>query len=231
MNEWIKEQLELLREPEYQQFISRLLPGTEHILGVRLPILRKMAKKLACGDWNDYLISASDDSYEEIMLQGMVLGYAAGNLAEKEPYLRAFLPKINNWSVCDSACSTIKLAKKQPQQFWDFLMEYLHSPRTYEVRFVLVQMLNYYVTPDYLSKVLEAVDSVLLKTYYVQMAQAWTVSICYRDFPALTLPFLKENNLDDFTHNKTLQKITESRKVPTDEKAYIRTLKRTSLQP
>ncbi len=226
MNTWIKEQLQLQCEPNFQQFTARLLPGVDHILGVRLPVLRKMAKQLAQKDWKNYLSSASDDSYEEIMLQGMVLGYATGNLQEKEPFLRAFLPKIDNWSVCDSACSTIKLAKEQPEEFWDFLMEYLHSPRVYEVRFTLVQMLDYYVTPAYLPRVLNAVDSVTLQEYYVQMAQAWAVSICYREFPELTLPFLNDNHLCDFTYNKALQKITESLKVPKEMKSYIRTLKR-----
>lgn len=226
MNTWIKEQLELQREPDFQKFTAGLLPGVEHILGVRLPALRKMAKQLAKGDWQTYLQAACDDSYEEIMLQGMVLGYAKGNLQEKEPFLRAFLPKIDNWSVCDSACSTLKLAKTQPAEFWDFLTEYLHSPKEYEVRFALVQMLDYYVNEEYLERVLEAVDHLDLKFYYVQMAQAWAISICYREFPERTLPFLKENHLDDFTHNKALQKITESLKVPKEAKAYIRTLKR-----
>ena len=120
MNTWIKEQLELQREPK---FTASLLPGIEDILGVRLPTLRKMAQQLAKGDWQTYLQSACDDSFEEIMLQGMVLGYAKGDLQVKEPFLRAFLPKINNWSVCDSTCSTLKLAKTQPEPFWDFLLE------------------------------------------------------------------------------------------------------------
>lgn len=226
MNTWIKQQLEMQKESEFQKFTAGLLPGVEHILGVRLPALRKMAKQLARGDWQTYLKTACDDSYEEIMLQGMVLGYAKGNLLEKEPFLRAFLPKIDNWSVCDSTCCSIKLAKEQPEEFWNFLLEYLHSPREYEVRFVLVQMLNYYVNQDYLFQVLKAVDHVDLKRYYVQMAQAWALSICYRDFPKLTLPYLKANRLDDFTHNKALQKITESLKISKEDKAYIRTLKR-----
>lgn len=229
MNSWIKEQLELQREPQFQKFTASLLPGVAHILGVRLPALRKMAKQLAKGDWQTYLQSACDDSFEEIMLQGMVLGYAKGDLQVKEPFLRAFLPKINNWSVCDSTCSTLKLAKTQPEPFWNFLLEYLPSSQEYDVRFVLVQMLNYYVNDEYLERVLEAINSVALPLYYVQMAQAWAVSICYREFPERTLPFLKENHLDDFTHNKALQKITESLKVPREDKEYIRTLRRKSV--
>lgn len=75
-------------------------------------------------------------------------------------------------------------------------------------------------------QVLEAVQQVRQEDYYVNMAQAWAVSICYREFPKETLPFLKENTLNDFTHNKAIQKITESLKVSAEEKEYVRTLKR-----
>lgn len=71
----IHEQLLALSEPEFQKFSSSLLPGTSNILGVRLPILRKLAKKIIRGDWRAYLASAQDQSFEEIMLQGMVIGY------------------------------------------------------------------------------------------------------------------------------------------------------------
>ena len=109
-NDWVKGRLELQKEPGFQAFTARLLPGAGNILGVRLPRLREMAKQLAEGDWRDYLLSACDDSYEETMLQGLVLGYAKGNLQEKRPYLQSFIPKINNRSVCDSTCSTLRLA-------------------------------------------------------------------------------------------------------------------------
>lgn len=225
-NSWIKSQLELLKEPEFQTFTAKLLPGVKNILGVRLPALRKIARQLAKEDWKVYLSHARDDSYEEIMLQGMTLGYAKGDLQEKKEYLKAFIPKINNWSVCDSVCATVKLAREQPEEMWEFLQEYLQSNREYEVRFALVQLLDYYVNQTYLTRVLKAIDSVKQEDYYISMAQAWAVSVCYREFPQQTLPFLKENHLNDFTHNKAIQKITESLKVPKEEKEYIRTLKR-----
>ncbi len=225
-NTWIREQLEQLKEPEYQAFTARLLPGVEPILGVRLPELRKIAKKLAKDSWQEYLVQASNDSMEEIMLQGMTLGYARGTLQEKKCYLRKFIPKIDNWSVCDSCCATIKLAKEQPQEMWEFLQEYLHSEKEFEIRFGLVQLLDYYVNQEYLAGVLKEIDSISNKAYYVQMAQAWAVSICYREFPEETEPFLKQNHLDDFTYNKALQKITESLKISKAKKEYIRSLKR-----
>ncbi|MCI8483860.1 MAG: DNA alkylation repair protein [Lachnospiraceae bacterium] len=226
MNGEIREQLEQLREPEFQAFTAKLLPGVEPILGVRIPALRKLAKELAKGDWRTYLDGALDGSYEEIILQGMTLGYAKGNLQEKKEYLEKFIPKIDNWSVCDSVCSTIKLAKTQPEEMWEFLKTYQNSSREFEIRFALVQFLNYYINERYLMQVLEAVQQVRQEDYYVNMAQAWAVSICYREFPKETLPFLKENTLNDFTHNKAIQKITESLKVSAEEKEYVRTLKR-----
>ena len=42
----IKAELSALSDEEYRKFHSRLLPGTEHILGVRVPELRKLAKRL-----------------------------------------------------------------------------------------------------------------------------------------------------------------------------------------
>lgn len=222
----IRKQMEQLAEPEFQQFTAKLLPGVEHILGVRLPLLRRMARQIAKGDWKTYLCHASDDSYEEVMLQGMVVGYARGDLQEKREFLERFIPKIDNWSVCDSACSTIKLAKSQPEEFWEFLQQYLNSREEFQIRFGLVQLLNYYVNEKYLSRVLEAVQQVYQEAWYVNMAQAWAISICYREFPEATLPVLKKNSLNDFTHNKAIQKITESLKVSGEKKELVKKLRR-----
>lgn len=225
-NVQIRTQLEHLAEPAFRQFTEKLLPGTENILGVRLPLLRKMAKELAKGDWKMYLCSASDSSYEEIMLQGMTLGYARGDLQEKREFLERFIPKIDNWSVCDSICSTIKLARNQPEEMWEFLQPYLNSSEEFHIRFALVQLLDYYVNAAYLSMVLEAAQKVKQDDYYVNMAQAWLLSICYREFPKETLLVLERNALNDFTHNKAIQKITESLKVPGEEKERVKRLRR-----
>ena len=87
INENIHSWLLAQAEEDYRIFTMKLLPGTEHILGVRLPVLRKLAKKLARGEWQEYLTGAADDSMEEIMLQGMTLGYVKASFEEKKPYL------------------------------------------------------------------------------------------------------------------------------------------------
>jgi len=222
----IHEQLLALSEPEFQKFSSSLLPGTNNILGVRLPALRKLAKKIAKGDWRAYLASEEDRSFEEIMLQGMVIGYVRADLPELLERIAAFVPKIDNWSVCDSFCSGLKIARKEPEAIWDFLQPYLHTEREFEARFGVVMLLFYFIEDLHIRRVLTLLDQIPSKEYYARMAVAWAISICFVRFPALTMEYLKtENSLDDFTYHKALQKITESNCVNRETKAVIRRMK------
>ncbi len=222
----IHEQLLALSEPEFQKFSSSLLPGTNNILGVRLPALRKLAKKIAKGDWRAYLASEEDRSFEEIMLQGMVIGYVRADLPELLERIAAFVPKIDNWSVCDSFCSGLKIARKEPEAIWDFLQPYLHTEREFEARFGVVMLLFYFIEDLHIRRVLALLDQIPSKEYYARMAVAWAISICFVRFPALTMEYLKtENSLDDFTYYKALQKITESNCVNRETKAVIRRMK------
>ena len=225
----IKEQLLALAEPEYQKFSSRLLPRTENIIGVRLPHLRKIAKQIANQEGSNYLLQADDTSFEEVMIQGMVIGYLQkSDIVEVLALVATFVPKINNWSVCDSFCSGLKITKHHRERVWQFLKPYLHSSHEFEVRFAIVMMLNYYLDQDYLEEVLKELDQINHQGYYVQMAIAWAISICFIQNQDLTLGFLNQNNLDDFTYNKALQKIIESLKVDSQTKEIIRDMKRTS---
>ena len=123
----IRKRLLDLAEPEYQKFSSSLLPGVENVLGVRLPKLRKLAEQLAAKDWKGYADSIAPDGgdgkevfFEEIMLKGFLIGYARRRakapLSEILAEAKDFLPLIDNWSVCDSFCSTLKIAR-----LWLFL--------------------------------------------------------------------------------------------------------------
>lgn len=222
----IREQLIALSEPDYQAFTSKLLPGTKNILGVRLPFLRKMAKQLAKEDWRGFLAEASDDFHEEIMLQGMVIGFASVSFEEIKRYIEKFVPKIDNWSVCDSFCSGLKITKQYPHEMWNLLQGYLSDTREFYVRFGVVMLLNYYISEEYVREALQIMDKISNEAYYVKMGVAWTISMYYVKLPEETMDYLKNNQLDDFTYNKALQKITESLKVDKETKALIRAMKR-----
>ena len=76
----IKQQLSALAEEQYQQFSCKLIPGADNILGVRIPQLRSMAKKLAKEDWAGFLAVADESSHEMLILQGLVIGFAKTDL-------------------------------------------------------------------------------------------------------------------------------------------------------
>lgn len=226
LNKTIREQIFELSDEEYRIFQSRLCPDNDNILGVRIPMLRKLAKEIAKGNSREYIKTAQSEYYEEVMLQGMVIGYIKAEALETLKYITEFVPKIDNWGVCDSFCSGLKFTKTNKECVWNFLKPYLSSKQEFEMRFGIVMLLDFYIEENYIDKVLALLDKAKHEGYYVKMAVAWAISICYIKFPRKTMAYLKNNTLDDFTYNKALQKITESLRVDTDAKILIRSMKR-----
>ncbi len=209
LNSLIRAGLMAEADAAYADFSAGLLPGTKNILGVRLPVLRRMAKQIAKGNWQDYLPSASDSSFEEIMLQGLVIGYADSPPDIICSALSSFVSKIDNWSVCDSTASGLKIARRYPLEFRVFVEQCLFSGKEFQARFGIVIMLNHYLTPAFIDQVLASLVTVPAPGYYCKMAMAWAVSCCYLKFPEKTETYLGSCHLDDWTFNKSIQKIRE----------------------
>lgn len=223
----IREQLLELAEDGYKDFSLNLLPGVNNLIGVRIPNLRKIAKQIVKSDWKSYIENNDEIYFEEVMLKGMIIGYLENqDIEDILKYISDFVPKINNWSVCDSFCVGLKITKKNRERVWEFLKPYLCSDKEFEVRFAVVMMLNFYINEDYVKLVLKNLDNISNDGYYAKMAVAWAISISFVKFEELTLEYLKNNNLDEYTYNKSLQKICESLKVDKDTKDVIRSMKR-----
>lgn len=210
----------------FREFTTGLIPGTDPILGVRLPVLRELAKRLAKEDWRSYLAGASDETYEEIILQGFVIGYARAEIEELLTYAKAFIPKIHDWSVNDGFCSTFKIARKHRETVWDFLMQYRESESEFEQRVVAVMLMDHFLVDDYIDRVLTVWDSLKHEGYYCKMGVAWGIATAYAKFPKKTHAFLGDNHLDDFTYNKSIQKMLESYRVSDADKEVLRGMKR-----
>lgn len=228
MADEIRQALFKLAEADYARFSQALLPGIEGVLGVRLPALRRLAARIVReGDWHSYLLEGPEDYFEEIMLKGMVIGKAPDIWPEKLCLIAQFVPKINNWSVCDSFCGGLKATvRAHPEEMWCFLAAYMMSMAPYDQRFAVVMMLSHYLNADYLPQVLERLSKMQSDHYYVQMAVAWAVSMCYVKDPILTRPYLETGSWDDFTYNKALQKIIESKQITEEQRQLIRSMKR-----
>ncbi len=214
--EEIRKQLFDMADESYGDFQRKLCPDAGHpMLGVRLPILRKLARTIAGGDWMTFWTEGPEDCQEEIQLKGLTLAYAKMPLEKKLPLIREFVKKIDSWAVCDAFCVTWKVKEKELPAVWDFILPYTQAAGEYEVRFGAVMMLDCFMLEEYEEQVLQALDQVRHEGYYARMAVAWTLAEMGIRFPDRTMAYLKgEHHLDDFTWRKTLQKMRESYRVP-----------------
>ena len=249
MRKEIRDRLNKMSDADYVKFSASLIPasGRGTMLGVRLPALRDYAKELSKGDWRQELSYEEDLYFEETMLRRMILGYACQDIEELFACLKDFIPRVQNWSVCDSVCSGLKLVEKYPEKTWDFLQPYLKSGEEFPCRVGLIMLLNHFVklgedkkkisrkrsvtmadlqgqeeTGGYLEPILQALDREFTEGYYAQMAAAWLLAELFVTYPVRTLRGLRELHLDAFTRKKAVQKIRESRIPDKEVKAYLR---------
>ena len=225
----IKKRLLELADPKYKEFHGGLVPGTEDILGVRIPDLRRLAKEILAGDWRGFLDGASDDTYEERQLQGLVLAGAWKKMEPAELFGRTadFVQKIDSWAVCDVFCGSYKAAEGPlRREVWEFVQPYFKCRGEYELRFAAVMALSHYCEEDYAREVFQLLDGIRSEAYYVRMAVAWAVSVYYVKMPEITMKYPENCSLDNWTYNKALQKITESNRVSRETKSMIRGMKR-----
>lgn len=210
----------------YREFHSGLCPGVEKILGVRLPEQRKIAREVIQGDWREFLKTTKNEFYEETMVEGLVIASAKMALDERLGYLREFLPKIDNWAVCDSVCASFRLKDSERAEMWNFLKDLRGSDEEFNLRFMLVMWLNHFLEDGHIAEILATVGEIKSEKYYVQMAQAWLVAEAFIKYRDQTWQFLQNNQLADSVQNKAIQKIRESYRVSAEDKELVQALRR-----
>lgn len=217
-------------DEKYSVFSSVLIPGASNILGIRIPILRKIAKEISKGNWSLVVEQGTEDSFESIMLKGMIIGFAPLKFDELKRYMLWYLPKISNWSLCDGFCVSLKISKKYKIEMFDFIQQCLKEKEDYTIRFGLVMLLTYYVEENYLEYIYHIVEEIDTREYYVMMAAAWLLATCYTKYTDSTYEYLMRSRLDNNTLNKSIQKIAESQKISIENKNRAKNLKRRSGQ-
>ncbi|MCM1311754.1 MAG: DNA alkylation repair protein [Bacteroides sp.] len=222
----IRKELEAMADAKLQKFSSALIPGAD-IIGVRIPQLRLLAKRIAKEeDWREFLTRDNRASFEERLLHGLVIGYAKMTVEERLERIGAFVHLIDSWAVCDCACSTFKAVRKELTRTLGFLQPYLNSDKEFELRFGVVMLMDYFINDEYIDYTLLRLAGLAPQHYYSKMAVALALSVCYVKYPEKTMRVLKGCALDKDTFHKTLQKIIESKRVAEHEKNIIRELKR-----
>ena len=221
----ITDRLFEMQDTGYRDFQRRLIPDIpkEKVIGVRTPALRKLAKELAgTEEAAAFILQLPHKYYEEDNLHTFLI-------CEMKDYddcmaeVERFLPYIDNWATCD--CFTPKVFKKHRAEVYEKIKQWLGSAETYTVRFGIVTLMDYLKT-DFEKQMLSLVADIRSEEYYINMATAWYFSMALVWQYNAALPYLTEERLDKWTHNKSIQKATESRQIDDKTKEYLRTLKR-----
>ncbi len=212
MYEAVRKDLYQLQDPKYQKFHSGIVPNIDNIIGVRIPDLRKYAKKVIVSYGKEYLKEIQTSSYEEVTLYGLVLTQLHLPYDEMLPYLEILIHHIDNWATCDIVASSLRLKKEEKERFFRDLLPYYESDEEFVRRFAVV-CLFVYLDPFHLDEVTRRLTTVAHEEYYVSMAVAWVFSTIGMKYPEWFLSHLEEWKLDSATYLRTIQKVIDSRRV------------------
>ena len=215
-----------LQEIKYKEFQTKLIMSNE-LVGIRTCELKKIAKKIAKGNYLEFFKLNRHKLYEEDLIHGLVLGYLKLDFKKLKPLLDDFTSYINNWAVCDLTCSNLKVFKDSKTKDICFreIKKYLKNKNPWINRFGYVLLLNYFIEDKYIDQIFGLLNE-NKDDYYVKMSIAWLISMCYIKYKDKTIMYLKNSNLDNWTYNKTIQKIIESNRVGSDEKLVLKKMKK-----
>lgn len=222
----IQKQLFSLQDIPYGDFQARLIPNLprETVIGVRTPELRRLAKKLSgTPEAEAFLKELPHRFFEENQLHAFLLeGVKAYDDCIR--LLEAFLPYVDNWATCDQMCP--KVLGKHPDRLLGQIRVWLSSSHTYTVRFAIGLLMRYYLDGRFSPEYPRLVAAVASEEYYVNMMIAWYFATALAKQYGSILPYLKEQRLGSWIHNKTIQKALESYRVSPEQKEELRALRR-----
>jgi 3-methyladenine DNA glycosylase AlkD len=225
MEKDIRNRLFALQDAEYREFHCKLIPtvNPETVIGVRTPELRKFSREFAkTPEAAEFLKLLPHSYYEENNLHGFVIE----TIRDYETAIAAvdlFLPFIDNWATCD--LMSPKVFKKHLPELYGKIPQWLESGKTYTIRFGIGMLLRFFLDDAFRPEMLELVAAVQSDEYYVNMMIAWYFATALTKQYNTAAPYIIEQRLSAWTHNKTIQKAIESFRITDETKRYLRSLK------
>ena len=221
----IRKELFRMQDTQYRDFQAKLLPNVlpDGMIGVRTPDLRKFAKQLVKqGEADGFLRELPHRYFDENQLHAFIL-------SELKDFDRCigevcrFLPYVDNWATCDQLSP--KTFKKHRPELLEYVQGWLASHETYTVRFAVGMLMQHFLDEDFDPAYPEAVAKIRSEEYYINMMIAWYFATALAKQYDAVIPYLENRRLDDWTHNKTIQKAVESYRITEEQKAYLKSLR------
>ncbi len=221
----IQNELFKLQDVKYRDFQAKLMPtiNPESMIGVRTPELRKLAKQLAKRDDIDEFLDALPHKYfDENQLHAFIIS-GMKDYEKCLERLEAFLPFVDNWATCDQMSP--KIFKKHRAELVQKIDKWIESDYTYTVRFAIGMLMEHFLDEDFDIVYADMVADVHSEEYYINMMIAWYFATALAKQYDAIVPYIIEQRLNTWTHNKTIQKAVESYRITPEQKTYLRTLR------
>lgn len=218
-------ELKSLQDLKYRDFQSKLIPTIDQstIIGVRMPGLRKLAKKIDEKQAQIFMQDLPHTYYEENMLHSILISNMK-NYDDCIDHLERFLPFVDNWAVCD--CISPKIFTKNTDKLIEKIKLWAKSPHTYTVRVAICLLMKYFLDDEFKVEYLKIATRIRSEEYYVNMMVAWFFATALAKQWDDVIFVLEDNLLDEWTHNKTIQKARESFRITPEQKQYLKSLKK-----
>lgn len=213
------------KDLKYKEFNKKIVNTNYEMIGVRTPILKSLAKTIQKEDCESFLQSVTSNTYEEVLLEGIVIS----NFKDaKKLYnlINKFIEKIDNWAICDLVCSNMKILNKNIHIAEKLVSDNINSDNPWRVRFAFVIMLNYLIDKEHLKQIFNYIENDKNDFYYIMMAKAWLISMCFIKYKQETHEYLKTTKIDNITYNKAISKICDSYKVSEKDKILLKNMKK-----
>ena len=214
-----------LQDVAYRDFQSALIPtiNKKNVIGVRTPILRKMARDMVkSGEYKDFISKLPHKYFEENQLHAFIISEIKDfDIAVNE--VSRFLPYVDNWATCDQMSP--KIFAKNPDKLLPHIKKWINSKDVYAVRFGVLCLMRYFLDDMFDTKCVDMVATIKSDEYYINMMRAWFFATgCAKHFDEI-LPYLKQNKIDDWTRKRAIQKAIESYRVMPENKVRLRHIK------
>ena len=214
------------KDNNYKLFQEKICQTKYRILGIKIPILRKITKELIKNN-NLEVLDYKDEYLEIVLIKGFIIANIDIDINKRIELINNYLDKIDNWLICDTFCSDLKIVKNNLDIFLKYLDKIKNTEQEYYLRFYIVILLNYYLNKEYINYVLESMLNIKSDKYYVNMAISWCLTTSLSKDYKLTYQFLKKNKnkFSKFVLDKTVSKAYDSYKLTKEQKLAIKELK------
>ena len=211
-----------LKDAEYKEFHTSLVLNSRYeMIGIRLPIIRSIAKDISKTNIGDYLKYSKNKYYEETLIEGLVISHIKDEAIFYKCF-KSFIKKIDNWAICDSFCNSIRIVRKYEEKYFEEACKLALSESEFISRVGLIIILNHFITENRLSEIFDILNKIKSDKFYINMAEAWLICELYIKYPKETKLFIENNNLNKFTQNKSISKIHDSFRVSDKDKEELK---------